>query len=148
LSLRGWRILLVCWMALIFFVSSSLLANRASFDATELLFGSLNYFARKTAHVVEYGILTFLWFRSLWIVRSGFRRAIGQSVLLTILYAVTDEVHQSMVPERLGLWSDVVFDAAGALAAGVLLVRTKEQLERAIGGVLGKRLLGPLADPT
>ena len=142
MSLRGWRILLICWMAMIFLISSHLLANTASFDSTGLLFGSINYVARKMAHVAEYAILAYLWFRSLWSRREGFRRAVFWSLVLSVLYAVTDEFHQSMVPERLGVWTDVLFDAAGALLACALLVYSRYH---AAGG-LRLILLGPLGD--
>lgn len=139
---RGWRILLVVWMGLIFLVSSSLLVDAASFDATEAVFGGLNYVFRKMAHVAEYGILAYLWFRSLWTRRDGFRKAVAWSLLLSAIYAITDEAHQSTVPGRLGKPSDVLFDTLGSLSTAALLM-VAMKLE---GGSLRRRLLGPLGD--
>ena len=49
-----WRVALVAWMGVIFLLSSSLLAPHMSAEGTEGLFGSLNYVARKCAHVADY----------------------------------------------------------------------------------------------
>jgi VanZ family protein len=61
------------------------------------------------------------------------------SMLLGIGYAITDEIHQSYVPERLGIWTDVLWDAAGILAAGYCLWRIK----RTGSENLRRRVLGP-----
>ena len=121
MSLRCWRIALLVWMGLIFLLSSSLLAPHASSEGTEEIFGSLNYLMRKCAHVAEYAVLTFLWFRSIRPREDGFGTRLVWSVLLSVLYAATDEFHQAFIPERLGTWSDVVFDTAGALGAAVAI---------------------------
>ena len=115
MSLRRWRIALLAWMGVIFLLSSSLLAPHMSAEGTEEVFGSLNYLTRKCAHVAEYAVLAFLWFRSIRPRAGGIRSRLGWSVLLSVLYAVTDELHQALIPERLGTWSDVLFDAAGAV---------------------------------
>ena len=126
-------------MALIFLVSSSLLVDSMDFEATEEVLGSLNYFARKLAHIVEYAILAYLWLRSICTAPERFHRCLVWSVLLTVVYAATDEVHQNFVPQRLGLWSDVVFDAVGALGMGYVL----RQIHREGSAELRVRVLGP-----
>ena len=40
--------------------------------------------------------------------------------MIAILYAITDEIHQSFVPGRTALLSDVVIDSIGA-GAGLLI---------------------------
>jgi VanZ family protein len=129
-------------MALIFLASSSLLVDSMDFEATEEVFGSLNYFARKLAHIVEYAILAYLWLRSLCTAPDRFHRCLVWSILLTVVYAVTDEVHQAFVPQRLGLWSDVVFDAVGALCMGYVLRR----IYREGSAELRRRVLGFAGD--
>jgi VanZ family protein len=60
---------------------------------------------RKIAHMVAFGTLWWLWLR-----------ALGRPVLaagITLVYAVTDEWHQSFVQGRHGAASDVAIDAAG-----------------------------------
>ena len=121
MSLLRWRIALLTWMGVIFLLSSSLLAPHASAEGTEGIFGGLNYLMRKCAHVAEYALLAFFWFRSIRPRGDGCRSRLAWSVFLSVLYAATDELHQAYIPERLGTWSDVVFDTAGALGAATVL---------------------------
>lgn len=55
-----WRVALVCWMGMIFVLSSSLFASQMSYDNTINWFGALNYVVRKCAHAVEYAVLAWL----------------------------------------------------------------------------------------
>jgi VanZ family protein len=109
----------VVWAAVIFAFSSipSL--------STEL--GTWDTILRKLAHVTEYAILGGLLQRAL--------RRPGLAVALGVLYAVTDEVHQTFVEGRAGAPVDVGIDAVGALA-GVLLWR--RLLERDAVGWRGR----------
>ena len=141
LSLIRWRIALVIWMVLIFLVSSGLLSGSMSADSTEEFFGDLNYVVRKLAHLFEYAVLVFLWLRALLKDGKDFENRLRWGFLLSVVYAVTDEVHQSFVPNRLGTWTDVVYDAVGATIAAFVLRRTW-----ASGGEeIQRRLFGPLA---
>lgn len=126
MPLRGWRVALVIWMGLIFLGSSGLLASRMSSESTVEVFGWLNYFFRKLGHVSEYGLLTYLWLRSMQPVPERFGRSLAWSAGLAVLYAMTDEIHQSYVPQRTGVWSDVVIDAMGALAVAYALWRIRQ----------------------
>lgn len=119
MTVRHWRIALIVWMAVIFVASSGLFSS----DNTEkvLVFQLLNYMVRKGAHVGVYAVLTFLWFRSLWTVRDRFLRCLVWSVALSVVYGALDEFHQSFVPSRLGIWTDVVWDGAGAVLMGLAL---------------------------
>ena len=68
---------------------------------------------RKTAHVVEYAILTTLICRSL--AKALTLRLLGQAVMLSIAYAAFDEWHQSWTAERFGSLLDVGIDSVGAI---------------------------------
>jgi VanZ family protein len=73
---------------------------------------------RKAAHVTEYGILGALWRRSL--VDSGVVRPRVGGVLalaVSVVWAVVDETHQSLLATRTGAVGDVVLDSLGALGA-------------------------------
>ena len=72
---------------------------------------------RKMAHVIEYAVLCML----LYVGLAGGKHAGLLSVLLTVLYAVTDEVHQLFVPGRAGLFVDVLIDSIGA-GVGLVLI--------------------------
>jgi VanZ family protein len=68
-------------------------------------------------HVIEYCILSVLIIRAL---NSGLREKVSIAVILlsfvlAIAYAITDEVHQSFVPNRTSSPLDVAADAIGAL---------------------------------
>lgn len=88
---------------------------------------------RKLGHVVEYAILAALCWRALQHSPSSTPRAGGRRSLLrdpaaqiawliAVLYASTDEWHQSLVQSRMGTPWDVVIDALGALV-GIMTIR-------------------------
>ena len=117
-----WRVALACWMGMIFVLSSSLFAPKMSYDSTFDWFGAFNYAIRKCAHVVEYAVLCWLWFRS--IDAADRTRTLILSTVLTLIYAMTDEWHQTFIPERSGLWSDIGYDAVGAVGMAFLIHRS------------------------
>lgn len=103
----------LAWAGLIFFLSS----------LPDLSSGlEMDFVLRKTAHMVEYAVLAALLWRGL---RGegvhAVRPLFAASFLLSVLYAVSDEWHQSFVPGRGPAAWDVAVDAAGALAAAALL---------------------------
>lgn len=69
------------------------------------------------AHFVEYAVLAvLLW----WALRSTpplARWAVHLAFAVSVLYAISDEYHQSFVPGRQPDVRDVLVDAAGALIA-------------------------------
>src|SRR5262245_54282259 len=133
----------IAWMAVIALLSGGflgsdetgsvvlpLLARLLPWAGPGLLHG-LHTAGRKLGHVVEYGILAVLWLRAL----DPRPRAATWAIAIAALYAVTDEVHQSFVPNRTGAPLDVVIDTAGALI-GVAWARGTGPV-----GVAGLRLL-------
>jgi VanZ family protein len=110
----------ILWMAIIFVLSSQPRLIDIEGQAPSQLF-------YKTGHFVAYAGLAWLWWRAL-----SPRRCVGWPVLLaafglTVLYGISDEVHQLFVPGRFGRVADVLFDAGGALAM-VLLLRFSRRL--------------------
>ncbi len=77
-----------------------------------------DFLVKKGGHMAGYGLLALSYWRGLgWEVRRGWL-----AWLLAVLYAVTDEFHQSFTPGRQPSLVDVlVFDALGA-AIGLFLV--------------------------
>ncbi|MDA0711014.1 MAG: VanZ family protein [bacterium] len=122
MSIRGWRTALSVWMVLIFLFSSSLFSS----ENTEqiLVFDLLNYVVRKCSHVVEYAILMYLWFRSLCNTGTRFYNSLVWGMVFSVAYAATDEWHQSFVPNRDGVWTDVVWDGTGVLLMALALTCT------------------------
>jgi VanZ family protein len=68
---------------------------------------------RKGAHMGEYALLVWLLARALQLSSVQHRTALGMAVLLCLVYAVTDEWHQTFVPGREGTLRDVVIDGVG-----------------------------------
>ena len=99
------------WMGMIFVVSS-----RSS--PPFVLNKTVDLVTKKAMHVTEYGVLAFLLWRAIsrergWPAWPSF----GGAFVLSLLYAVSDEFHQTFVPGRNGALTDVGFDALGALLA-------------------------------
>lgn len=98
-----WIVGSLLWMAVIFTLSSIPDLRSDLPNVWDLIF-------RKIAHATEFGILTFLYTKSFAPSR---RSHILLVAFLSILYAVTDEIHQSFVPGRVGAWTDVLIDTSG-----------------------------------
>jgi len=52
----------------------------------------------------------------------------GLAVLLSLLYGVSDEFHQSFVPGRYSSWSDVIADTVGGILGGYYFLRVRHQI--------------------
>ena len=75
----------------------------------------------KILHVAAYALLGFLFFRALATGRLNYNRNILfiLSILLSSLYGLSDEIHQSFVPGRSAEASDALADLVGGfLGAG------------------------------
>ena len=70
-------------------------------------------FERFIYHIVEYGILSLLFYRALKITVKNPQTL---AILITILYAITDEIHQFYVPGRFSNVFDIAIDSFGAVA--------------------------------
>ncbi|GEM_PF-2217695 len=71
----------------------------------------------KPLHVVAYAVLALLWLQSLRAARRPrlCHNALAWAALLTLVFAVFDEWHQSFTPGREMRASDVLADAVGVL---------------------------------
>ena len=94
-------------MGLIFFFSAQPDLNSG--------LGVYDTIGRKLLHMATYGVLWFLWWRALGIEHPG------PSIAITLLYAASDEWHQTFVEGRHGSPWDVAIDAAGVGLAGLLV---------------------------
>lgn len=106
---------LIFWLLLIFTVSARSTLVVIEHEAVEKLF-------YKGAHMLVYAVLAWLWWRALSPERQITWPVLLLAWLFTVLYAISDEIHQRFVPGRHGQLADVLFDAAGALAM-ILLIR-------------------------
>ena len=101
--LKNWLPLFL-WMSLIFLFSS-----RSSSELPNA--GQWDLLLKKGAHFVAYGILAILAYRAV----KGRKRPFFTALLLSVLYAISDEFHQTFVPGRNGTLIDVLLDSSGAL---------------------------------
>jgi len=83
--------------------------------------GPLIFLSRKVGHFSEYALLLALWWRAL-ITRVAGLGALALAFAIAVGYAATDEFHQTFVDGRVGTPRDVVLDAAGAAAAGAVIL--------------------------
>lgn len=111
--LRDWLPLLF-WMALIFALSSrSTLVEIGSVTGEKLFY--------KSAHMLAYAVLLWLWWRAISPHREASWPHLGAALALTVLYGISDEIHQLYVPGRHGQLADVLFDTSGGLAMVLVL---------------------------
>lgn len=78
---------------------------------------------RKLAHVGEYAVLALLLVRALRLHGLSPKRVVLAAACVSVLYAVSDEVHQTFVPGRNGVWRDVGIDAVGIAGAALWRAR-------------------------
>lgn len=84
-------------------------------DFQNTIIFELNIFIRKAAHFSVYLMMSIFIYAevALWLKKYFFSGIV--SVGICMLYAVTDEIHQSFVPGRTPLVKDVFIDSCGAI---------------------------------
>lgn len=80
-------------------------------------FGRFRFGLAKLGHVVVFSILGALVAQAMDTARV--RRRVWWTVVFVTLYAIVDEVHQSFVPGRGPMLTDVAIDAVSGLAGAV-----------------------------
>lgn len=99
----------VVWMIIIFLLSSK---QRVSVSEEY----ALNFLFFKTLHVVEYAVLYILGFRAFLQgsnKNASTYSALKKAFVLSLIYAMSDELHQTFVPTREGTVRDVFIDLIG-----------------------------------
>ncbi len=107
-------VLVGSWMGMIFYLSSQS-AFTVSSDAV------LDNLAHVIAHMIEYGVLVGLWINA---VRFHITDLIKNSIwsgIISGLYAVSDEWHQSFVPTRQASVADLLADWVGIFLVIVII---------------------------
>ena len=93
---------------------------------------------RKAAHMTEYAILFLLSYLATVKISMSQSRFYNRSiaVLISLLYACSDEMHQLLVPGRSGRMIDVGIDMAGVLIVLICMILSKNTKWKIICGVL------------
>ncbi|RKL68203.1 VanZ family protein [Salipaludibacillus neizhouensis] len=132
----------VSWMALIFYLSHqpATESSELSTGITEVILSTVesiapnldvdmsyfNHIVRKNAHFFAYLTLGLLVLHAMR--RSGVRgyQGAASALVIGVLYAISDEVHQLFIPGRSGEVRDVLIDSGGASAGiGLYLLVVK-----------------------
>ena len=134
--------LIIFWMALIFYLSHqpATESDGLSIGITEKILeliqrivpditldiGRFNHIVRKNAHFFVYLVLGVLVANGL--TNSSKATVFRVALLICVLYAISDEVHQLFVPGRGGQIKDVIIDSTGSLVGilGYILKTYKE----------------------
>jgi VanZ family protein len=90
-----------------------------------------DYFVKKMSHAIEYGLLALSYFH---LLKTGKKRY-WFAWIMTIVFAATDEFHQSFVAGRhSSVYDVIIFDSLGALLFLFLLSRYLRVDEQKIPG--------------
>lgn len=106
----------VAWMALIFLLSS---IPGNGFDGEKDFWF---YLQRKGAHVFEYFVLSILFARVFFWRGCRCWRSLVFAGIVSLLYAASDEFHQTFIFDREGKFSDVLIDSTG-IVLGLLVFK-------------------------
>lgn len=120
-------ILVIIWMLLIFIMSSynatesseqsgvivKFIANILNINNLELL----SLIIRKLAHYTEYLILGLLVIN---LLKDYHHKYLVISIIICILYATSDEIHQLFVPGRSCQFLDILIDTLGSITGTYL----------------------------
>lgn len=123
--------LVILWMVLIFYLSHqpATKSNELSTGITEKIveaiekvapdfkidIGRFNHIIRKNAHFFAYLVLGILVANGLRSCNVNGYKGFIIALIICVLYAISDEIHQLYVPGRGGQVKDVIIDSAGAL---------------------------------
>lgn len=112
-----WVIIVLLLCITIFYLTSS---SHSTFIETEQIFHKYNWYVRKMAHILIFGLLAVAVQRILKNNKFSYLLA----WIFVTAYGLTDEWHQIFVPNRTPLLSDVAKDSAGAfLALAIVYLR-------------------------
>ena len=112
------------WMAVIFFVSAQSTLPSYPEDTIDTLL-------KKGGHMFAFGLLAVLLWRAMKEAWPDGRATLG-AFLVSLLYAVSDEWHQTFVPGRNGTPVDVGIDVAGMLLALALIAWWRAKRHRSV----------------
>lgn len=145
------KVLIILWMIIIF-----LFSNQPADDSTKLSDGFISrtigniykithketteeklteikekytHITRKAAHFTIYLILGLLVGTLLKEYNIETKKIILYGVLICMLYAITDEIHQIFIPGRSGEIKDVLIDTSGS-TVGIIIMNIKKLINK------------------
>lgn len=131
-------LLVIIWMLLIFIMSSfdgTKSSNQSNFIVTFIsqLFNisnvdNLSFIIRKTAHFTEYLILGLLVYNML----KDYSKHTYIAIIICIIYAISDEIHQIYVAGRTFKLLDIIIDTIGSICGITIMKYITTKLKRKI----------------
>ena len=125
-------LLVITWMILIFIMSSfnsTESSNQSNFivDIITNIFNATNIdllslIIRKLAHFTEYFILGILIYNLI----HSYNKKLYIGIIICVIYAISDEIHQSFVPGRSCQLLDILIDSMGSTVGIYLLYFIKK----------------------
>jgi len=110
------------WMVLIFTLSSKQrIAVSPQYWA--------NFFVFKSLHVIEYAALFGLLLRAIAGGKKPTHTQYLYAFIFSVLYAISDELHQTFVPTREGTLRDVLIDTTGITLAYLTVKKLYHKLQ-------------------
>jgi VanZ family protein len=97
----------IVWALIIYFLSSQQVLPALSLSV-------IDFVLKKTAHIFVYAILYILIIKGFTKLNYPFEKIWFNALLICLLYAIFDEIHQSTVIGRTATVTDVGFDFLGA----------------------------------
>ena len=129
-------ILVIIWMIVIFIMSSfnaDASSNQSNFivDIISNLFNInnielLSIIVRKLAHFTDYLILGIL----LGNCFINYHKNMYYSIIVFMIYAISDEVHQIFVPGRSFQVRDIIIDILGGLIGLIIINKCKQRFDK------------------
>lgn len=123
-------VLVILWMILIFMLSNQS-GNESQSLSDNIICSFMNncnpelysFIVRKAAHFMLYfilGILTFINFKSN-------KENMIYALIICVIYAFTDEIHQMFVNSRSGELRDIIIDSLGALSSILIMYKIRKR---------------------
>jgi len=119
---------ILCWMGIIFYFSS--LRGNGLVNNPDFLF----YLQRKGAHIFEYFVLAILFWRILKFHKIKGKMLYFSFSIFTLIFAISDEIHQTFVFGREGKLSDVGIDLVGVALAifAIRILNRRDKIKKCI----------------
>lgn len=81
-----------------------------------------NFIVRKLAHFMEYFVFYYLLYKALEDSKRPNWRTLVSALIITFLYASSDEFHQSFIPGRGPSFRDVLIDTSGGVLSMIVRI--------------------------
>ena len=101
-------VLVIAWMMLIFYFSSQPDLKSSLPNLWDLIF-------RKIAHILEFTVLTYFLIKAFSNYSISKKKILIFPFIIAIIFAISDELHQTFVSGRCGAIKDVFIDSIGVV---------------------------------